>query len=115
MLADDLDRIAAISLTFPSFADGRAFSQARTLRDRFGFTGELRAVGPVIQDQFAFLLRCGFDVVVVPDDIDVAAWNRSAGRFTNVYQPAADQKVPAYRARHVAPEAQPVAATAGSH
>lgn len=112
VLADDLDRIAAVSLSFPSFADGRAFSQARILRDRLGFTGELRANGPVIQDQYAFLLRCGFDVVVVPDDIDVAAWNRSAGRFTNVYQPAADTKVPAYRARHLAPVAEPVAATA---
>lgn len=112
VLERDLDRIAAISLTFPSFADGRAFSQARILRDRFGFRGELRANGPVIVDQYAFLLRCGFDVVVVPDDIDLAVWNRAAGRFTNVYQPAADTRVPAYRQRHLV-QPEPRVALAG--
>jgi uncharacterized protein (DUF934 family) len=104
-LADDLDRIAAVSLSFPAFADGRAFSQARVLRDTLGFQGEIRAVGPVIADQYGFLLRCGFDSVVVSPDIDVDTWLRAARRFGDVYQPAADDRIPAYRRRHAEPVA----------
>ncbi|WP_417514159.1 DUF934 domain-containing protein [Minwuia sp.] len=105
VLVDDLDRIAAISLSFPAFTDGRAFSQARILRDRYGFGGELRANGPVIADQYSFLLRCGFDAVVVSADIHLETWLGAAQRFRSVYQPAADDRVPAYRLRHAAPVA----------
>jgi len=99
-LAEDLDRIAAVVLSFPAFADGRAFSQARILRDRYGYAGEIRADGPVIADQYGYLLRCGFDVVVVPDDIRLETWQAAAKRFANVYQAGADAAVPAYRLRH---------------
>lgn len=104
ILADDLDRIAAISLSFPAFADGRAFSQARILRDRLGFSGELRAVGPVMADQYAFLLRCGFDAVIVPADIHLPTWLKAADRYQSAYQPASDAKVPAYRLRAFVPQ-----------
>ncbi|MEM7211032.1 MAG: DUF934 domain-containing protein [Pseudomonadota bacterium] len=63
-------RLGLISVDFPSFADGRGFSIAASLRDK-GFSGRLRAEGPVIADQFGYLLSCGFDEVNVPDDVAI--------------------------------------------
>ncbi len=60
-----LGQLAAIALVFPGFRDGRAYSQARLLRGRMGYRGELRATGGVLQDQVAFMLRCGFDGTIV--------------------------------------------------
>ena len=54
-----LDRLAVVALVFPSFRDGRAYSQARLLRERHGYRGELRATGQVLRDQFVFMLRAG--------------------------------------------------------
>lgn len=101
VLADDYERLAAVALVFPGFADGRAFSQARLIRERYGFQGEIRARGPVIPDQYLYLLRCGFDSVEVPDDTDLEVWLRNARRYTTFYQAAADERVPAYRRRHL--------------
>ena len=56
-----LDRLAVVALVFPTFRDGRAYSQARLLRERYGYRGELRATGQVLRDQFMFMLRAGFD------------------------------------------------------
>src|SRR3974377_645949 len=56
-----LDRLAAVGLVFPTFRDGRAYSQARLLRERHGYDGELRATGQVLRDQFMFMLRAGFE------------------------------------------------------
>ena len=64
-LAPYLDWLALMALVFPSFRDGRAYSQARLLRERHGFRGELRATGQVLRDQFLFLLRAGFDAFEV--------------------------------------------------
>ena len=61
-------RLGLIAVDFPSFADGRGFSIAVRLRD-LGYEGRLRAHGPVIADQFAYLLTCGFDEVLIPDDL----------------------------------------------
>ena len=60
-LASDTARLDLIALHFPKFSDGRAYSQARLLRERLGYQGELRATGNVLQDQALFMLRCGFD------------------------------------------------------
>ena len=56
-----LDRLAVVALVFPTFRDGRAYSQARLLRERHGYKGEMRATGQVLRDQFVFMLRAGFD------------------------------------------------------
>src|SRR6185437_16320988 len=56
-----IGRLALIALVFPKFRDGRAYSQARIVRERYGFRGELRATGDVLRDQFLFLIRAGFD------------------------------------------------------
>jgi phosphoadenosine phosphosulfate reductase len=64
-LADDLARFALIALDFPKFSDGRAYSTARLLREKFGYRGELRAVGNVLSDQIPFMRRVGFDAFAV--------------------------------------------------
>ena len=82
-------RLGLIAVDFPSFADGRGFSIAVRLRD-LGFEGRLRAHGPVIADQFAYLLTCGFDEVSVPDEVAVRQpaeqWTAQLGKISSVYQ-----------------------------
>ncbi|MEC9346713.1 MAG: DUF934 domain-containing protein [Pseudomonadota bacterium] len=104
-LAGDYERLAAVALQFPAFADGRAFSQARVIREKHGFKGEIRARGPLIPDQYLYLLRCGFDAVELPEGTDIEVWLRNARRYTTFYQPAADDRVVAWRRRHATPEA----------
>ena len=60
-ISPDLPRLALLALAFPKFADGRAFSLARLARERYGFAGELRAVGDILFDRIAYMRRCGFD------------------------------------------------------
>lgn len=62
-----LHRLGIILLNFPSFADGRGFSQARLLRERFGYRGDIRAVGDVQRDQLAFMRRCGINQFLLKD------------------------------------------------
>jgi uncharacterized protein (DUF934 family) len=64
-VADDVGRFVLIALDFPKFSDGRAFSTARLLREKFGYRGELRAVGNVLSDQILFMRRVGFDAFEV--------------------------------------------------
>ncbi|MBK1696938.1 DUF934 domain-containing protein [Rhodovibrio salinarum] len=98
-IADDLPKLDAVVLEFPAFKDGRAYSQARLLRQRYGFTGEIRATGDVLQDQAIFLVRCGFDCFEV-DDQTAEAWQRALQRISVVYQKAADGTQPAPWRRH---------------
>jgi uncharacterized protein (DUF934 family) len=94
-----LDRLAVIALVFPNFRDGRAYSQARLLRERYGFAGELRATGQVLRDQFVFMLRAGFDAFEVKKDNDAAAFAKVAGRYSVFYQPTGDGRETAARQR----------------
>jgi uncharacterized protein (DUF934 family) len=98
-LAPYLDRLALVALSFPSFKDGRAYSQARVLREQYGFRGELRAVGNVLRDQFLFLLRAGFDAFEVTKDADAAVFAEAVTHYSVFYQPAGDRRIPALRAR----------------
>ncbi len=83
------DRLSLISVDFPSFADGRGFSIGHCLR-ALGYQGRLRATGPVISDQFDFLLACGFDEVSLPDSVAERQppehWAAAPGRITLGYQ-----------------------------
>ncbi|MBT0956377.1 DUF934 domain-containing protein [Alphaproteobacteria bacterium KMM 3653] len=63
-----LDGVELIRVQFPSFADGRGFTIARSLR-RMGYTGRLRAEGHVIADQYTMARRAGFDEVEIPADL----------------------------------------------
>jgi uncharacterized protein (DUF934 family) len=94
-----LGHLALIALDFPKFRDGRAYSQARQLRENLGFRGTLRATGDVLRDQFHFLVRAGFDSFDVKKPADAAAFAKSVARFTVVYQPGADGRLSALRRR----------------
>ncbi|CAN5217176.1 DUF934 domain-containing protein [soil metagenome] len=94
-----LDRLAVIALVFPIFRDGRAYSQARLLRERHKFTGELRATGQVLRDQFMFMLRAGFDAFEVKKDKDAQVFADVAHRFSVFYQPTGDGRVTAFHRR----------------
>jgi uncharacterized protein (DUF934 family) len=85
-LALDLAGVTRIDLHFPKFSDGRAFSQARLLRGRLKFTGEIRATGDVLIDQLVQMARCGFDVAVLREGVDLADAQRQFDRFSAFYQ-----------------------------
>lgn len=67
----DLARLSLIAINFPVYRDGRGYSYARELRTRFNFSGEIRAIGDVLQDQLAYMWRCGFDSFAVREDKDI--------------------------------------------
>src|SRR5579885_1126778 len=94
-----LGHLTLIALEFPKFRDGRAYSQARLLREQYGFRGTLRATGDVLRDQFQFLTRAGFDSFEVRKPADAAAFAKSVARYSVVYQPGADGSLPALRRR----------------
>lgn len=94
-----LDRLAAVALVFPSFRDGRAYSQARLLRERHGYDGELRATGQVLRDQFVFMSRAGFDTFEVKKDADADAFAETMKRYSVFYQPTGDGRVTALNRR----------------
>jgi len=89
-LGEDVHRLSLIVLEFPIFRDGRAFSWARMLRTRMGFTGEIRATGHFLYDQLAFMTRTGFDAF--EGDFTEAQLARALAEMTNVYQPSADRR-----------------------
>ena len=94
-----LDRLAAVALVFPTFRDGRAYSQARLLRERYGYRGELRATGQVLRDQFVFMLRAGFDAFDVKKEADAEAFAQTVQRYSVFYQPTGDGKLTALHRR----------------
>jgi uncharacterized protein (DUF934 family) len=98
-LAYDLPRIAVVALEFPKFRDGRPYSNARILRERYGYAGEVRAVGDVLREQAHFMLRCGFDAFEPIDGSGAQQWQAATQRFRHVYQRAADQRPPAFAER----------------
>jgi len=67
-IVEDLPRLAVLALAFPKFGDGRAFSLARLARERHGFAGELRAVGDILFDRIAYMLRCGFTALDIANE-----------------------------------------------
>jgi uncharacterized protein (DUF934 family) len=100
-----LGQLAAIALVFPTFRDGRAYSQARLLRERFGFRGQLRATGQVLRDQFVFMLRAGFDAFEVRKDSDAEVFAKVAKRYSVFYQPTGDGRTTA-SSRRMADQAE---------
>jgi len=94
-----LQRLATVTLVFPSFRDGRAYSQARLLRERFHYRGELRASGQVLRDQFVFMLRAGFDAFDVRKQTDAEAFAQTVKRYSVFYQPTGDGRITALHRR----------------
>ena len=93
-LRGELGRLNVVILEFPKFTDGRAYSQARLLRGRLGYKGELRARGAVFLDQLPFLLRVGFDAFESEQEGFGEALVRARTLFSVVYQPAEDGREP---------------------
>jgi uncharacterized protein (DUF934 family) len=102
LIAGDLDRLGLVALEFPKFNDGRAFSQARQLRGRYRYAGELRATGHVLRDQLMFMTRCGFDAFEIAKGDPVAAWADALAEFTVFYQPTGDGRPTAAALRRAA-------------
>ena len=103
-IADLLPRIKLIAIDFPKFADGRGYSIASLLRSRYHYRGELRAIGEVLRDQFAYLTRCGFDSLQPPEGkyttTQLQAALASLHTFSEPYQGAVDTPEPLFRRRH---------------
>jgi uncharacterized protein (DUF934 family) len=87
-----LARLDMIALVFPHFRDGRAYSQARLLRERHRFEGELRATGQVLRDQFLLMLRAGFDAFEVTKDGDADHFGEAIHRYSRFYQGSVDRR-----------------------
>jgi uncharacterized protein (DUF934 family) len=98
-LVSDVSRLDLIALHFPKFSDGRAYSQARLLRARLGYEGELRATGGVLQDQLPFMLRCGFDSFESEQKGFGEALAKARTLFSVVYQPTGDGRATASQLR----------------
>lgn len=103
-LAPHLSSLPLIAVEFPVFSDGRGYSTASLLRRRYAYDGDLRAIGDVLIDQLFFLRRVGFSSFVLRADQDRARAVLAISTFSEVYQGAADQPLPAFR-RHARPAA----------
>ncbi|MBK1871647.1 MULTISPECIES: DUF934 domain-containing protein [unclassified Marinobacter] len=99
ILADYVNDLPMIAVNFPKFSDGRGYSSARLLRERFGFKNELRAIGDVLLDQLQFMKRCGFDTYELRPDKDIRKAARCLNFFSQGYQAATDTDMPLFRRR----------------
>jgi uncharacterized protein (DUF934 family) len=91
-----------VAVNFPAFKDGRGYSIAYLLRQRYGFKGELRAVGDVLRDQIFYMKRVGFNAFAVRADRDIEAALTALTDFSEVYQGSIDQPLPLFRRRRSA-------------
>jgi uncharacterized protein (DUF934 family) len=98
-LLDDLDNFTIIALDFPAFKDGRSYSHACLLRERYSYKGELRAIGDVLRDQLFFMQRCGINSYEVREDKDIEEALEGLNDFTVRYQACADGALPIYKQR----------------
>lgn len=98
--AADLDKFAVVAVNFPKFVNGRGYSTAALLRQRYAYKGEVRAVGEVLHDQLYFMSRVGFDAFALRDEKS-AEYALAAGfnTFSERYQASTDQPLPAFRRR----------------
>ena len=98
-LADDLDRLGLIEVSFPKYADGRGYSQAQLLRRRLGYEGELRAVGDVLRDQALLMVRSGFDTLELANT-DEAGFEAALVEYKYAYQSDAQETTSIFERRH---------------
>ena len=98
-LAADVSRLALIAIEFPKFTDGRGYSIARLLRERYGYRGKLRAVGDVLHDQLFYMLRCGFDSFAITHQELIADALVAYRVFSEGYQTSVDRPVPLFKRR----------------
>ena len=101
-IAEDLRHFEVVAVNFPKFGDGRGFSTARLLRERYGWKGELRAVGDIFRDQLFFLSSCGFNSFALRDGEDPQEALAGFGVFSEAYQGSVE-RAPLFRRRRVGP------------
>lgn len=99
VLAGSLPQLALVAVRFPKFSDGRGFSTARLLRERYAFPGELRAIGDVGRDQLLALERCGFDAFALREGEDAGRALRAFAELTESYQGTVARPLPLFRRR----------------
>lgn len=99
LVADLLTELSVIALDFPTFKDGRAYSTARLLRDRYGYQAQIRAVGDVLHDQLFYMKRCGFDAFELKAGKDIDGALKAFKDFSVTYQGAVDDPRPLFRRR----------------
>jgi uncharacterized protein (DUF934 family) len=100
-IADDLPHLGLVAVRFPSFTDGRGYSIARLLRERYGWSGELRAVGDIQRDQLFYLSRCGFNAFSLREGEDADVALTGFNDFSERYQASVDQPLPLFRRREL--------------
>jgi len=98
-VAARLPTAARVEVNFPKFGDGRGYSIARLLRERYGYKGELRAVGQVARDNLYFMEQCGFDAFLLRDGEDVEQALKGFNDFSEGYQASVARPVPLFRRR----------------
>jgi uncharacterized protein (DUF934 family) len=98
-LAADVERLPLIAVAFPQFGDGRGYSSARLLREKYRFRGELRAIGEILRDQLYDLRQCGFDTFALQPGRSVADALAAFGEFSENYQSTVAQPLPLFRHR----------------
>jgi uncharacterized protein (DUF934 family) len=98
-LLDDLAKFSSLFLQIENPADGRSYSQAYLLRNRYNFKGEIRAIGEVYQDHLNFLERCGVSSFELAESENVSDARSGAGSYSQVFQPSADGAVPVFARR----------------
>lgn len=92
-----LSQLDLIAVDFPSFRDGRGYSIGYLLRTRYGWRGELRAIGDVLRDQLSYMRRCGFNAFSVRADKNIHDALKSFSRYSVQYQGAVDEPLPLFR------------------
>ena len=100
-VSTDLDHFQLIAVHFKNDNDGRGFSIGQLLRRRYGWKGELRAIGEVRRDRVFYLARCGFDAIALPDDEDIDVALGAFDDFSEPYQAAVDEPLPLFRRREL--------------
>jgi uncharacterized protein (DUF934 family) len=100
-IAGDLHHFAVVAVQFPVFRDGRGYSIASLLRSRYGYKGELRAIGDVLRDQLFYMARVGFDAFAIRADRSPEDALKGLDDFSEVYQASVEQTVPLFRRRDI--------------
>lgn len=99
LIADDLQHFGVVAVNFPQYTDGRGYTIARLLRERYHWRGELRAIGDVQRDQLFYLTRCGFDAFVLREGNDVQTAISAFDDFSEAYQTSVERVQPLFRRR----------------
>lgn len=102
VIAEDLKDFGVVAVNFTQFTDGRGYSLGRLLRERYGWRGELRAIGDVLRDQLFYLAGCGFDAFALREDQDIHAALSAFGDFSEGYQTSVERPLPLFRRRYLA-------------